>query len=589
MGWTRIAVLTSLACLMCLVNLKAHDAHGRSNAPPEARRLKNPLSKTESGLQEAQVDYARLCVGCHGEDGRARTSAAAKLAYRPTDLAEYAMESMKDGEIFWVVKHGIDGRMDAFDKHLDDRRIWQLVFHVRALRDRQHAAEKARLGPYEWHLPAGFPFPNVPPDNPMTEAKVELGRRLFYDRRLSLNQSQSCATCHRQDHAFADARGQGLGSTGERHPRGPLSLANVAYNPVLTWANPNLRRLEQQALVPMFGEHPVELGFSGKEDLLLARLRAVPLYRKMFSQAFPEEKDPFLIRSITKAIASFERTILSGDSPYDEYRRGDDPDAISSAAKRGEALFFSENLECFHCHGGFNFTGTVDYLGKGIAEVEFHNTGLYNLPGRHGYPEANLGLYEFTHQEEDAGKFKAPTLRNIALTAPYMHDGSVKTLEDAIDHYKHGGRRIMSGPLAGNGADNPNKSEFVKPLELTDSQKHDLLEFLRSLTDGKLLTNPNLSNPWLRPSQPVQTRIPRYILHGEVVQVFAEDGAVALYHDEVAGLMSAAKRPNAMEFLVEDKAYLRTLKPGMKVSAAVTRRGSDYLLEPTSNYRSTTK
>jgi len=120
-------------------------------------------------------------------------------------------------------------------------------------------------------------------------------------------------------------------------------------------------------------------------------------------------------------------------------------------------LFFSERLECFHCHGGFNFTGTLNYLGKGIAEVEFHDTGLHDLKGKRSYPEANLGLFEFTRREEDIGKFKAPTLRNIALTVPYMHDGSVKTLEEAIDHYKAGGR----------GFGNPNKSEFVKGFALS--------------------------------------------------------------------------------------------------------------------------
>ena len=262
----------------------------------------------------------------------------------------------------------------------------------------------------------------------MTKEKVELGRYLFYDKRLSLNQTQSCGTCHRQERAFTDGRGRGLGSTGELHPRGPMSLVNVAYSPVLTWANPLMRTLEAQALVPLFGENPVELGMTGKEGLLLERLKSDARYRKLFAAAFPSEANPFTLRAVTQAIASFERTILSGDSPYDRYRNGDDANAISESAKRGEALFFSERLECFHCHGGFNLTGTVDYLDKGLAEVEFHNTGLYNLKGKFSYPPPNLGLYEFTHQEEDVGKFKAPTLRNIAVTAPYMHDGSIRTL-----------------------------------------------------------------------------------------------------------------------------------------------------------------
>ena len=190
-----------------------------------------------------------------------------------------------------------------------------------------------------------------------------------------------------------------------------------------------------------------------------------------------------------------------------EYRSGDDPNAITQSAKRGESLFFSERLECFHCHGGFNFTGSVDYLGKGFAEVEFHNTGLYNLKDKFSYPEPNVGLYEFTQQDEDVGKFKAPTLRNIALTAPYMHDGSVATLEDAIEHYRLGGRTVKSGPNAGVGFDNPNKSEFVKSFELTAAERADLLAFLRSLTDRNVLTDRSLSDPGDRPQLP---RLPRH-------------------------------------------------------------------------------
>jgi len=468
--------------------------------------------------------------------------------------------------------------MPAFPQ-LDESRRWELVHYVRHLREQQRAVEKAQLGPYEWQLPPGFPYPKVPLDNPMTQEKVDLGRHLFYDKRLSLNQTQSCASCHQQARAFADARGRGRGSTGELHPRGPMSLLNVAYAPVLTWANPNVRHLETQALVPLFGDHPIELGMAGKEGLLLERLKRVPRYRTLFPRAFPDIADPFTVGNITKAIASFERTILSGDSPYDEYRRGDDPNAISESAKRGEALFFSEKLECFHCHGGFNFTGSVDYLGKGFAEVEFHNTGLYNRKGEFSYPEPNVGLYEFTRQPEDVGKFKAPTLRNIALTAPYTHDASVPTLEAAIDHYRVGGRTISSGPHAGAGSDNPNKSEFIKSFELSAAEKADLLAFLHSLTDQRVLADPSLADPWVpRPLTSTVTP-PKYILRGEVVAVYPQDGAVSLFHEEVPGFMQAMRPPHPMEFLVPDKQFLASLKPGRKIVAGVRKRGSDYILE----------
>jgi cytochrome c peroxidase len=532
-------------------------------------------------VQAATSLYVTHCAGCHGEDGKSRTRLAGTLPTRPTDLTNYLMESMKEGEIYWVVTHGIEQRMPAFEKSIGEQERWMITSYVRELRARQRLVERQKLGPYDWALPPGFPFPNVPATNPMKPEKVALGRHLFYDKRLSLNQTQSCATCHQQSRAFADSRARGRGSTGELHPRGPMSLANVAYAPVLTWANPNVRTLEQQALVPMFGDHPIELGLAGKEDLLLRRLKAEPKYRRLFRSAFPEVPDPFTVDSVTKAIASFERTLLSGDSPYDEYHRGDDPNAISESARRGEALFFSERLECFHCHGGFNFTGTVDYLDKGFAEVEFHNTALYNLKGDISYPQPNVGLYEFTRNLDDVGKFKAPTLRNIAVTAPYMHDGSIATLEEAIDHYRAGGRTVKSGALAGVGAENPNKSEFIKSFELTVGEKADLLAFLNSLTDRTFLSDPRFRDPW-RPS-PVHTQLkpppPKYVLRGQVVRVFPEDGAVTLYHEEIPGFMKAMEAPYAMEFLVLDKQFLSSLKPGAPISAAVRKRGADYILD----------
>ncbi len=189
----------------------AHDAHGRSNAPPEARRWKNPLTANRSHLDQGRGAYETNCASCHGADGKARTPLAGKLPVRPTNLVEHVMESMRDGEIFWVIQHGIDKRMPAFDGKLSEQQQWQLVLYVRALRTRQKAVERAKLGPYEWKLPPGFPFPNVPADNPMTKEKVELGRSLFYDKRLSLNQTQSCGTCHQQARAFADIVGDQLG------------------------------------------------------------------------------------------------------------------------------------------------------------------------------------------------------------------------------------------------------------------------------------------------------------------------------------------------------------------------------------------
>ncbi len=349
---------------------------------------------------------------------------------------------------------------------------------------------------YVWALPPGFPEPRVPADNPMSAVKVELGRHLFYDTRLSSTGTFSCATCHQQARAFADDKGRGIGVTGVAHPRGPMSLANVAYAVVLTWANPTMRRLEDQTLVPMFGDDPIELGLRSDDPSLLGRLRDEPVYQRLFPEAFPGVREPIAVANITRAIASFERTLLSGRSPYDRYRTTLDDKAIAPAAHRGQDLFFSDRIGCFNCHAGFNFTQPVDFVGRASVEVAFHNTGLYNVDGRGAYPEPNTGVYAVTGDPADMGRFKAPTLRNIAVTAPYMHDGSLRTLDDVLAHYEAGGRTIGLGPQRGNGSRNPLKSRFITGFTLTTDEHDDLLAFLDSLTDQSFLTDPRFANPW---------------------------------------------------------------------------------------------
>ncbi|MCU0617322.1 MAG: di-heme enzyme [Gemmatimonadaceae bacterium] len=351
---------------------------------------------------------------------------------------------------------------------------------------------------FDWQLPPGFPTPVVPADNPMSAAKVDLGRHLFYDRRLSGNGTQSCASCHLQSRAFTDGRVVGIGSTGERHPRNSMSIANVGYASVLNWGNPNLASLEQQALLPMFGESPVELGLAGMENELLARLQADSVYGRLFRSAFPERPSPVSVETITKALASFQRSLISGDSPYDRYKFRNDRTAMSASALRGEALFFSEETECFHCHAGVMFSASTEYVGKAFREQEYFNNGLYNVGGTGAYPADNTGLKEFTGLAADMGSHKAPTLRNIAVTAPYMHDGSIATLGEVIDHYARGGRLIREGPHAGDGALSPFKNGFVKGFTITPQEKADLIAFLESLTDSTLLTSPRFANPWRR-------------------------------------------------------------------------------------------
>jgi len=349
---------------------------------------------------------------------------------------------------------------------------------------------------FRWSLPDGFPQPLVPSDNPMSDAKVELGRRLFYDTRLSGNSQFSCSSCHRQSNAFADARNRPFGSTGQAHPRNSMSLPNVAYQVVFGWANPQTRRLENQALIPMLGVNPVELGLAGREAEMLNRLRAVALYESLFRAAFPDDTAPITLGNVTRAIATFERTFVSGDSPYDRFQRGNNA-ATSDAARRGEALFRSDRLKCSQCHSGVMFTNAARWVGSTTDEPEFFNTGLYNVDGAGAYPAPNTGLEAITGVASDMGKFKVPSLRNIEVTFPYMHDGTVATLSDAIDHYAAGGRTITSGANAGIGSANPYKTALIGGFTITASEKSDLIAFLRSLTDSTFLTDSRFSNPWI--------------------------------------------------------------------------------------------
>lgn len=350
-------------------------------------------------------------------------------------------------------------------------------------------------GAYEWRLPPGFPLPAVPEDNPMTRAKVELGRRLFHDPRLSDNGTYSCATCHRQELAFTDGRARALGSTGQVHPRGSMSLANVAYAATLTWGHPLLSSLERQAQLPMFGDAPVELGLRSQAELE-ARLAQIPEYAQGFAQAFGDEAPAPTLLQVERALASFQRSLISGRAPFDRWLMEGEEDAIGEAAKRGYALFNTETFECYHCHGGFAFTDHVTSAGEAFPGALYHNTGLYNIDGRGAFPAPNTGVASVTEQPMDMGRFKAPTLRNVAVTAPYMHDGSIATLSEVLDHYAAGGRTLSDGPEAGVGSASPMKSIFVRGFRMTDEQRADLLAFLESLTDAEFLTNADHSDPW---------------------------------------------------------------------------------------------
>lgn len=354
---------------------------------------------------------------------------------------------------------------------------------------------------WTWSLPGGFPVPRVPADNPMTEAKVELGRMLFYDLRLSRDVSMSCASCHQPQYAFSNGPARAVGMTGQVHPRDVPSLANTAYSPRYTWAHPELRTLEAQARGPLFGEDTpiVEMGLATEADrrAALERLRVDPRYSEAFVAAFPEQRDPFQFDLVIKALASFQRTLMSGNSPWDRYRRGE-TGALSDAAWRGAQIFFGHQTPavCHHCHDGFKLSSQTAHRDQPFDEVGFFNVGLYDVDGTGSYPAGNQGLFEHTGDPGDRGRFRTPTLRNVAVTAPYMHDGSVATLEDVVDVYDRGGRLVASGPNAGDGRDSRLKDAAMRPLGLFDEEKADLVEFLKALTDRSFLDDPELQNPF---------------------------------------------------------------------------------------------
>jgi cytochrome c peroxidase len=293
---------------------------------------------------------------------------------------------------------------------------------------------------FVWSLPRGFPIPAVPADNPVTKAKVALGRQLFFEPSLSVTGQYSCATCHQPSRAFTDGRKVSVGATGDVTQTNAMSLTNVAYNVSFGWSTRNVRSLEDQMRQPMLNDHPIEMGLKGRERQVLANLVNDRRWRAAFVAAFPEANGHFELDHLVRAIATFERTLISGQSPFDKYVFDGKHDALTPDAKRGMALFYSERLGCGSCHSGFNFSGAWRDAQGATAEPSFASNGI------------------------GAAAVRVPTLRNVALTAPYMHDGSLSTLEAVLDHYEH--------------TDPP-----LRAFTLTEAERHEVISFLQSLTD----------------------------------------------------------------------------------------------------------
>lgn len=302
---------------------------------------------------------------------------------------------------------------------------------------------------YPLELPAGFPEMPIPADNQLTRTRVALGEKLFHDPILSRDRTISCESCHHQVNAFADPVAISPGIDNRLGFRNSQALINLAWHPTY-FRDGGVRTLELQVLAPIMDHNEMDLTVIEAVE----RLRKIPAYVQMSQVAYGRQPDAFVI---TRAISAYERTLISGDAPYDRFEQGDSA-ALSPAARRGKDLFFSARTSCRNCHDGFNFTN-----------FGFENNGLYAA-------YADSGRTRVTLDPSDRGKFGIPTLRNIAVTYPYMHDGSLETLEEVVEHYNSGGEA------------HPNKSPLIRPLGLNEGEKADLIAFLHALTDESFLT-----------------------------------------------------------------------------------------------------
>jgi cytochrome c peroxidase len=305
---------------------------------------------------------------------------------------------------------------------------------------------------YPYQLPLGLKSaPEIPSDDPVTDAKVELGKLLYFDKRLSGDGTVSCATCHDPSKGWTDRAPVSTGIRGQRGGRSAPTVLNAAYMEVQFWDG-RAKTLEDQAKGPI--QNPIEMGSTHEETV--KRVAKVKGYAPYFKAAFGDETVD--IDRVAKAIATFERTILTGNAPYDRWLAGD-KDAMSASAVRGQALFNDPAKgNCAICHDGFNF-----------SDSDFHNLGV-GMKAK----KPDLGRFDVTKTEKDKGAFKTPTLRNLADTAPYMHDGSEKTLDDVVAFYDKGGEK------------NPQLDGRIHPLGLTPGERADLVAFLNALNGDKV-------------------------------------------------------------------------------------------------------
>lgn len=350
-------------------------------------------------------------------------------------------------------------------------------------------------------VPLGLPPVPIPEDNPQTPEKVALGDKLFHDQRFSIDGTVSCATCHDRNKGFTDQLKVSKGHSGKLGTRNSPTVINSAYVKPLFWDGRE-PTLEAQAAQPPI--NPVEGGLENHEPILKI-VRTDPEYAKAFKQVFDKQGKDVSMREVTQAIAAFERTVIAGNSPFDRFQYGGDVNALNEVQKRGLEVYLGQG-RCVSCHAieethalftdnrfhsiGIGFTrvqGDIDTLAEAFLDAKAEGVDV-DIAVLTNPTTSELGRFAVDDRFVSVQAFKTPTLRNIAATAPYMHDGSLETLEDVVDFYNNGGRVKETDPVS------PFLSGGIRPLDLSDQQKKDLVEFMKALTSPEFEQAVNVAN-----------------------------------------------------------------------------------------------
>lgn len=316
------------------------------------------------------------------------------------------------------------------------------------------------------------------------EPKVTLGHYLFFEKKISLNQTKSCASCHAPQFAFTDGYRTSVTALGENVKHNAPSLINIALHKRFDWQHPDVTSLAQQIKRPLYGTHPVELGTQKAIPNIAWLIKNDSLYHSLWEKAFPVRLNT-IEAEVEQAIVAYVSVLQSHQSKFDLFLSGRE-EVLNMSERNGFQLFCSKRLQCSTCHPPPEFT-----LATQTNQIDriYRNTGLYACQSTQLYPFHDPGISVYTQKKSDNGKFKIPSLRNIMLTSPYMHDGSVATLSEVLDIYALGGRIMMQGPYQGDGRLHPYKDSLIGGFILTPDEKKDLLAFFQTLTDSSIFTN----------------------------------------------------------------------------------------------------